>query len=189
MKPKMKVILLVAVLSLASLLTVSAQESDREVYPEQVSIEHNEAVKNFSSDFVSSFPTTGLFDNSALTLLGVNNLAALNVQGSENLTVLNQQGYGIFGGINILGDSNKASLSQSGSDLMSILDIRGDYNIFDMTQQGIGLKNIVFVLGSGLQFDALHTNAGFELNQVGAGSIPLSIEQKGTTVPIIIENN
>lgn len=186
----MKMLLLIVVFSLGTSITTTAQQTaKKEVYPVQVSIEHNEAVKNFSSDFVSSFTSSSLFDRPSFSLFGINNLASTNIRGSENLTVLSQQGYDIIGGINILGNQNTATLNQSGSDLLSILNIKGNYNEFNMTQQGIGLQNLVFILGSDLHFDALHTNNGFELNQHGVGGIPMSLEQTGGTLPIIIENN
>ncbi|MDZ7691748.1 MAG: curlin repeat-containing protein [Balneolaceae bacterium] len=186
----MKILLTISffALLLSATLPAYGQRAEAEVYPEQVSINHNDAVKSFSRDFV-----TTLSRRNSANMFGSNfdisNMAAINVWGDGNTAFFNQQGAGLLGAINVFGDENQASLSQSGSNLVSILTISGDYNHFDMTQQGVGLNNALFLIGSGLNFDAVQTNSGFELRQGGQTSIPISIQHTGQLPPLIIERN
>lgn len=184
MKPLLFTALTLAILAAA----VPALGQRSEVYPEQVSIQHNEAVKSFSRDFVTMLPGASSSDflNGDFS---INNMAAISIWGDENQATLNQQGYGILGYINIDGDENQARFNQSGTNLNSILTISGDANQFDMVQDGSGLSNGFLLIGSGLQFDVTQTNSGFELNQNGQSSIPFSIQHTGQLPPIIIEKN
>lgn len=176
-------------MSVISISTALGQISEKEVYPKQASINHNEAVKNFSKGFVSNYWGGAFIDSEFELGSGFNKTATINVMGSDNISILSQYGYGLTGVMNIQGSNNKTSLSQTGTDLMSILNIEGSHNEFNMNQYGSGLSNFVNVSGLGLQFDARHTNYGFEMTQQGVNSIPLSIQQTGRTVPITIKNN
>jgi hypothetical protein len=169
--------------------SVIAQDSNKEVYPEQVSIEHNEAVKKFSKDYVLTRPGFLSVGETSPSALGLSNLAEINVLGSENIITLKQLGTGLVGYMDIKGDLNEASIFQKGTNLESILQIQGNANQFDLLQEGVDLANNFEIIGSGMSFDAVQTNTGFELNQTGVGAIPLSIEQIGGVVPIRIESN
>lgn len=167
------------------LISSAFGQSSQEVYPKQVHIEHNDAVKSFSKDYVSLFRTSdlGLFADHENGSIG-----NISVTGSENVSFLLQQGYGIKGFIDVVGDHNLTSLQQQGGDLMSTLDIQGNQNQMDMTQQGFGLSNSIQLFGSGSNIDAMHTSQGLFLQQSGPGVIPLTIEQKGRPSPLIIRN-
>lgn len=181
-------VLLLPLLIYGLCITKAYGQEVKEVYPKQASIEHNDAVQSFSKDFsltLPGFPSSSNFQTPG----EFNNIASINVLGSENITVLNQMGYDITGLINVLGNQNRATLSQEGSDLHSVLNIEGDYNNLDLIQQGTGLQNYLQIHGSGSNFDVYQNNMGTEFSQTGMGSIPLSIQHTGRTVPIIIENN
>jgi len=167
-----------------------AQDANQEVYPEQISIEHNQAVKDFSSRYVSTLTGSALsLENLQQAAAGTNQFALINMVGDNNIATLIQTGgIGNAGLIDILGDQNKASLNQNGSDLLSILEIKGNLNQFNMDQLGSNLQKHVLIDGTGLQFDAEQTNAGFKLMQTGT-SIPFTLEQNGGSLPIIISNN
>lgn len=184
----MKILMSLLITLGITISTATGQVGEKEVYPKQASVNHNEAVKNFSKGFVSNSWGGALFDNAGL---GSNFIktATINVLGSDNISILSQYGYGITGVINVQGNHNETSLNQVGTDLRSILNIKGSYNEFNMDQFGHGLSNFVNVSGSGLQFDARQTNYGFEMSQQGVHSIPLSIQQRGRTIPITIKNN
>ena len=185
-----KTILLIVIWGIAWTMAIAQNQQNRkEVYPKQASIEHNDAVKNFSSDFVTAFSGLDLFHDLGFSLSGMNNTGSIDVLGSNNISVLSQQGYNIFGDINIEGDNNTTQLNQAGLNLSSVIDIMGDHNSLGMTQFGIGLQNHLQISGTNLQFNALHTNFGFQLQQQGVGSIPLTIQNTGNSIPIIITNN
>jgi len=171
-------------------LGLKAQDSNQEVYPEQTSIEHNQAVKDFSSRYVFTLTGSGLsLENLQQAAAGTNQFALINTVGDNNIATLIQTGgIGNAGLIDILGNQNKASLNQNGSNLLSILEIKGNLNQFNMDQLGSNLQKHVLIDGTGLQFDAEQTNAGFKLMQTGS-SIPFTLEQNGGSLPIIISNN
>ncbi len=182
--------LVIVIWGLAYIMAFGQQkDTNIEVYPEQASIEHNDAVKNFSRDFVTAFPAFNGLNSLGGSLLSINNTASINMLGSDNIAGISQQGYNILGEINIDGDNNNTQLIQKGLNLSSNINIEGNFNEFGMTQLGIGLQNNIQISGSNLQFNALHTNFGFQLQQQGVGSVPLSIQNTGRSIPIIIENN
>lgn len=167
-----------------------AQKSNQEIYPKQASIEHNQAVKDFSSRYVSTLSGSGLsLENLQQAAAGTNQYAVINTVGDNNIATLIQTGgIGNAGMIDILGNQNKAGLYQNGSNLLSILEIKGNLNQFNMDQLGNNLQKHMIIDGTGLQFDAEQTNTGFQLKQTGS-SIPFSLEQNGGSLPIIISNN
>jgi hypothetical protein len=162
---------------------------NKEVYPVQASIEHNEAVKNFSRDYITAFPAFNGLNNLGGTLSSMENTAIINMIGSDNNAGISQRGYNIMGVINIEGSNNNTQLIQTGLNLSSNINVEGNFNEFGMTQLGIGLQNDIQISGSNLQFNALHTNFGFQLQQQGIGAVPLSIQNTGRSIPIIIKNN
>lgn len=176
---------------MVGMLTISsqAQKLDREIYPEQASIEHNEAVKSFSGDFVSLFTNSSVLGNLQQMSMDANQIANIQTFGDENFAMLNQMGVSNIGVINILGNENNASLEQQGDRLFSILDIRGNRNSLDMLQDGVDLQNFLQITGSGMAFDVQQTNAGLQLMQTGVGSMPMYIQRSGRSIPIIISNN
>jgi len=171
-------------------MAASAQESKKqEIYPKQVSIEHNDAVQHFSRDFVTS-----LYDRSqALNLQTLsssfNNIASVYMMGDENTAVLKQLGSGNIGLINIWGSYNETSLTQEGQNLFAQLGIKGNGNTLEFDQSGSYNGAVFFLLGDGMDYKASQTNAGMQLLQGGATSIPFSIQHTGGTIPIIISHN
>ncbi|HEX6982044.1 MAG TPA: hypothetical protein VF181_04730 [Balneolaceae bacterium] len=183
----MKTLILFILMSTAIASASMAQKTDREIYPKQVSIEHNEAVKSFSGDFVTAFLSN--FSLADLQQASKSSLfSSINMIGNENVAFLIQEGLNNAGMINILGRKNEAKLSQRGQNLFSILNLFGNYNNFEMVQQGTGLQSYLNLGGSGLNFEAFQTNSGMTLIQRGPGAIPLTIHQTGQAIPIIIRN-
>lgn len=170
-------------------ISTQAQKLDREIYPKQASIEHNEAVKSFSGDFVSLFTNSSILGNLQQMSMDANQIANIRTIGDENMAALSQMGVSNIGIINILGNDNNASLEQRGDRLFSILDIRGNRNSLDMLQDGMDLQNFLQITGSDMAFDVQQTNAGLQLMQTGFGSMPISIQRSGRSIPIIISNN
>lgn len=169
--------------------TAAGQNSVQEVYPAQVSIDHNDAVESFSGTYISTLSGSPLQDIWRKGERSSGHLAVVHLTGVENTAVLTQEGYGISGLIEIGGAFNEARLEQRGADLLSILNIRGNANQFDMTQLGRGLQNYFNIYGSRQDLDVMQTNRGMRLTQTGTGSVPFSIQQTGRPSPIIISNN
>jgi len=185
----MKTFILILLLAGTLAISTKAQKLDREIYPKQASIEHNDAVKSFSGDFVSFFSNSPILGNLQQMSMDANQVANIRTIGDENMAILSQMGVSNIGIINILGNENNASLEQRGNRLFSVLDIRGNSNSLDVLQDGMDLQNFLQITGSGLAFDVHQTNAGLQLMQSGMGSIPMSIQQTGRSIPIIISNN
>jgi len=164
------------------------QKQNREVYPEQVSINHNDAVKKFSRDFVSTMHQyQGVMDMNSM-MLGINNAAYVSQVGNDNTAILYQKGNGNVGIIDMEGNGNSSELNQNGNYLLSLLKLKGNYNSLDFDQSGNRLGAMFYLEGQGLNFDAVQNESGMQLLQ-GGSSIPLLIRHSGGTTPIIISNH
>ncbi|HET6528288.1 MAG TPA: hypothetical protein VFG39_06020 [Balneolaceae bacterium] len=185
----MKTLTLFILISVSVASLSMGQKKDREVYPKQISIAHNEAVRNFSQDFVTAFLNNFSLDdlNQATGELG--QLSVINMKGDYNFALMLQRGFNNTGIINIVGNKNEATLEQKGNGLFSILNVYGRSNQLHVVQRGQGLKNGLQLSGSGINVGAFQNNNGMMLIQRGAGAIPLTIHQTGQTTPIIIRNN
>jgi hypothetical protein len=168
---------------------IQSQGLNKEVYPKQAAIEHNQAVKRFSRDFVLTTESSRAPIGMQAMLRSINNVAGIRIRGEENITVLQQEGAGLIGFMNVRGDGNDILVQQEGYDLLSLVNIRGNANRLTVSQQGLGLQHYLQISGSGLQFDARQTQRGFVLEQHGYGSIPMTIEQTGGMVPLQIITN
>lgn len=166
--------------------TTVAQEN-QEVYPQQASIEHNQAVKDFSREYFSAMGNNSSFNLQQLS--DGTSYALVNMEGSKNNAYLSQNGYGITGLMDISGSDNQSSMYQSGANLQSILEIEGHANQFNMMQTGNNIQNHFQIYSSGTNFEVQQNNSGMQFRQSGTGSIPLSIQQTGSSRPIIIQNN
>jgi hypothetical protein len=184
----MKKYLSLFVLIVLGLTNVHAQTLHQEVYPQQSSIEHNQAVRTFSQRYVSGIGMQSTLSRELASLSGAQNHTELTILGSENSTWIIQSGSGLLAQLSITGDANQAKLSQQGTDLQAQIDIVGNANLFDLLQDGIGLQHSLQLLGDGLQYQAIQTNQGLELTQFGVGTMPLQIEHQGGVLPIRIEH-
>lgn len=191
----MKTLLLTLSIVLGTALLASAQQSSGsskpEIYPQQVSIHHNDAVQHFSRDF----RTARTFGQSLnlFSLMGdvnFNNLSAVGLRGNENTAVLSQVGSGNVGIISVIGSNNDTSLSQNGNNLYALLGIDGSGNTLDFSQTG-SYNGAAFLLnGNGMDYKASQTDAGMQLMRGGRTSIPFTIRHSGpSTIPIIINHN
>lgn len=167
----------------------SQQNTKPEVYPRQVSIEHNDAVQHFSRDFVTSLYGRNAVLNLSSLMGSVNNLASVNLIGDQNTAVLSQLGSGNIGLINVIGNYNETSLTQEGNNLFAQLGIKGDNNSLEFDQSGSYNGAAFLLFGNGLDYKATQTDAGMQLFQGGGTSIPFTIQRTGRTIPIIISHN
>jgi len=185
----MKNLLLTALITILAGSLALAQTQREEIYPQQASIKHNQAVKKFSRDYVTLFANSSLLGNLQQGIMDVNQMAKIGIYGNENTAYLEQNGNWNIGLINIEGNNNEASLNQQGNRLYSNLNLIGDYNKLDVLQDGTNLQNYIQLRGNNLSFNVEQTNSGLQLLQNGARSIPLRIQQTGGIIPIIIENH
>jgi hypothetical protein len=161
-------------------------DRNREVFPSQVSIDHNDAVRSFSQDFVTAFTTGSLqFDEGART---ANHIAIINQFGTGNTALLEQYGLSNMASINMFGNFNFASLIQDGINNVSNIHLIGDHN--RITGLQIGESNRLDILFEGSGFDRRFEQIGdnHSIEMTGEG-IPLSITQTGNGTNLIIENN
>ena len=165
-----------------------AQEKNREVdvFPDQVSIEHNEAVQRFSRDFVTSLADRRE-GNQALNdaVNGANQVAIINQFGFDNTASIIQTGFGNFAKIHIKGNRNNARIDQDGNNNRALLNIFANDNDISLLQDG---SNNTFNSDAGLNHDVSQIGNNLSIQTRGIG-IPLRIEQTGQGAGIIIENN
>ncbi|MBP3191740.1 hypothetical protein [Natronogracilivirga saccharolytica] len=181
----MKTLAIISAFLLTGYTSVLSQNSEREVFPEQVSIDHNEAVRGFSGDFVTMNPTAGRTDedlpetsqNTAIiSLIGMENMVMLEQIGSMNRAALSINGDGNDAEFTQNGIGNTASVNVVGSDNFIRGWQEGNYNHIGLNYEGSGTQQQVQQLGN-------HQSA--EFNGVG---MPLTITQSGDGARVIIEN-
>lgn len=184
----MKSLLLNFLLSTFIISISTAQGINREVFPRQVSIEHNQAVRTFSRDFATAFSNNFIATKPDRAFADFSQLSAINILGDANYASLLQKGFNNAGIINIRGNRNEAKVKQQGQYLFSIVNLLGDDNQLTMNQQGVGQISYLQLMGSGINFDAFQSSSGMKLIQSGTG-IPLIIQHRGRPLPIIIRSN
>lgn len=177
------------VASETGLIMAQMTDRDQEVFPEQVSIDHNDAVKKFSRDFISNSINVGTEVESLLQSLDmISQLAIVNETGNGNSVRLYQGGYNNFIVAGLEGNSNSLDVEQRGDHNAASFRIRGSYNELDLLQEG---SFNTFIRSFNSNFNqGQFSQSGFGLNlQIeGQNSIPLIIEQRGQGSGILIEN-
>ena len=173
---------LINILMILFLFTITdgiTQEKDREVdvFPDQVSIEHNEAVQRFSRDFVTTLADrregTQALDNA---VNGANQVAIINQFGFGNTASIFQNGFGNFASINLIGLKNEAKIDQRGNDNESRINLIGINNEFSILQDGsnntfnvdflgVGLNQDVSQIGNNLSIQTVVSEFRSELNK------------------------
>lgn len=167
-----------------------AQGVDREidVFPEQASIEHNDAVKKFSRDYVSSGIMSSSANSFINSILQANQLAIINQIGNDNIASINQSGNNNYAMINIVGDQNEIGIDQDGNRNIAGLTFIGDQNEFSLIQRGDYNLFNRFKVTNGYQGQYIQNGLGLGLEIRGTNGIPMSIEQTGQNMGILIEN-
>ncbi|MFP8488070.1 curlin repeat-containing protein [Gracilimonas sp. Q87] len=171
--------------------TVVAQgvERDVDIFPEQVSIEHNDAVKQRSQQYVSmGRPLTALntFINS---IMQADQTAIINQFGNDNIASISQTGNGNNAYVTILGDRNEAGVEQYGDDNFALLKIIGDDNKYGLLQEGNENKFVGGIFTNGYQNNYTQSGNGLSFTLQGPNSMGLMIEQIGQGFDLIIESN
>lgn len=185
----MKRILLLIVVVLAGFYQANAQTSQNpgEVFIQQASFDHNDAVKRFTGDFVTMFE----MDFDAFAESGENsNTAIINQYGNGNKTGITQNGWGNKALVNLLGDNNTTGLLQDGSDNQFILNLEGSNNSVSGEQVGSQNSLRLDLIGTvnNQTFTQIGNNLTIELIDNGNGGVPMQIEQRGNGANITIEN-
>lgn len=185
----MKKLILILIVALAVAFEADAQTSQNpgEVFIQQASFDHNDAVKQFTGDFVTMFEMNfDAFDDSGEN----SNTAIVNQYGNGNSSGITQNGWGNKALVNLLGDNNTTGLLQQGSDNQFILNLEGNGNTLTGTQQGSQNKLRMDLIGSGTNqtFTQMGNNLTIELIDNGTGGVPLQIEQRGDGASVTVEN-
>lgn len=181
----MKTLIIAILTVLLGSLGAHAQNVDREVFPEQVSIEHNQAVKSFSRDFVITLPAASPADRD---LPAIDRQTAMVTQrGDMNTLNLIQSGTQNYAEIATIGNRNTVDWSQFGKGNWVKLNLIGDDNNFEGNQRGIANQLNLNHTGNGVNqsFNQIGNSHYLEFNGVG---IPMSVTQRGNGAAIIIEN-
>lgn len=169
---------------------VFAQDSElnAEVYPQQVTIEHNQAVVSFSQDFVSMFEADidRFFELDKTTFDG--NDATINQYGNDNHSLIEQFGFGNLALINILGNHNNTSLTQDGNHNRTIMNIEGDNNVVDYLQDGNNNRIGLNFIGDGLNqsYEQVGNDQSIQFSGIG---IDIEVFQIGNGAAVEIINN
>lgn len=186
----MKSLLLLLLLALAGFYHSVAQTSQNpgEVFIQQASFDHNDAVKQFTGDF------TTMFDMDFDAFSGFDeesNSAVVNMYGNDNRSSVGQSGWGNMAFVNILGDRNTTGLTQSGSGNQYILNLEGNDNSVTGDQVGSDNRLRMDLIGTvnNQTFTQTGNNLTLQLIDNGNGGIPMQIEQQGNGASVTIENH
>lgn len=185
----MKRLVLLLIMVLAGLNQANAQTSQNpgKVFIQQASFDHNDAVKQFTGDFVTMFE----MDFDAFNESGENsNTAIVNQYGNNNTTGIMQNGWGNQALVNLLGDNNTTGLVQSGTDNQFILNLEGNDNSVSGEQVGSQNRLRMDLIGTvkNQTFNQMGNDLTTELIDNGKGGIPMQIEQRGDGASVTIEN-
>jgi len=181
----MKIIITFTILLLVLSLSDIAAQSN-EVFPPQISTDHNEAVQMHSQRYVTSLYDNGGFANgvgSAST-----NFVDIVQFGVGNITDISQNGAGNFVNLSLIGNSNRTGIFQDGNFNSATILLSGNNNEFDLLQ--IGDNNIYNTERNhnGARSDlVIQEGDNLNINISGQG-VPLNIEQRGNGASVIIEN-
>ncbi|MFN1833970.1 hypothetical protein AB2B38_001810 [Balneola sp. MJW-20] len=186
----MKTILTFIVLIFGSTSLLFAQAGREEIYPDQVSINHNDAVKQFSRLFVSDFFRQGGFSRDASDLVGDSNrLSDVSIYGNNNTAEIAQLGLYNYANVGIYGNGNSVDIQQNGLNLAATLKLMGENNEFNLSQSGQNNTYYGVMLLADQIINRTQSGMNNTLVEFGIGSIPLNISQTGDAMQLIIDYN
>lgn len=107
---------------------------------------------------------------------GVGNVLSLTQQGMGNQFFLSQVGGGLVASFAQTGTDNLLELSMEGTDNVVTGAQVGDRNSYTLSISGSGTEHEIFQFGNDLS----------ALQVVGAGMLPVSIEQRGTATAVVV---
>lgn len=169
--------LLIIILSLILLRAGNGfAQNNSEVFPEQVSIDHNEAVQSHSRDYVLMISVPEPSRHPAYN--GMGHIAAISQTGSENITKLNQTGFSHFAEIILTGDLNEIWSDQRGKYNQLYINLTGDHNRITSFQEGEQNSIWLQETASGTHWNFEQLGNHHEIEIIGSG-IPMNIRQTG----------
>lgn len=162
-----------------------SQSVDREIFPEQVSIEHNQAVKSFSGDYVTMSVSTRSEDHKPPE---VSVQTAIVTQiGMENMVMLNQTGELNYADIITRGNLNEVEWLQDGRRNWVSIELIGNQNTIIGEQRGNYNELRLNYEGDGLDKSFLQ-DGNHQLLEFSGTPIPMTVTQRGDGATVIIEN-
>ncbi len=181
----MKTLLTIVVLIFLASSALS-QSVDREIFPEQVSIEHNQAVKSFSGDYVT-MSASSLSENEKPPEVSVQTAIVTQI-GMENMVLLSQTGDLNYANISTVGDNNRVDWSQVGMRNWVSLELIGDQNRITGEQRGDFNQLRLNYEGDGLEQSFLQ-DGDYQILEFNGVGIPMTVTQRGDGATVIIENH
>ena len=181
----MKPLLTIMTLFLVGMNSAISQSVDREIFPEQVSIEHNQAVKSFSGDFVTMSASTRS-ENEKPPEVSVQT-AIVTQFGMENMVLLNQTGELNYANITTNGNFNYVDWSQLGTRNWVSLELIGDQNRITGEQRGDYNQLILNYEGDRAE-QSLVQEGNYQFLEFNGVGVPMSVTQTGDGATLIIDN-
>ena len=182
----MKPLLTIVLLLLVGMSSAFSQNVDREIFPEQVSIDHNQAVKSFSGDFVTMGVSTRSEDHKPPE---VSVQTAIVTQiGMENMVLLNQTGELNYANITTDGNFNTVDWRQIGMRNWVSIVLDGNSFEIDGVQDGNFNEIRLNYEGDGVKQTFLQ-EGDHQLLEFSGTPIPMTVTQMGDGATVIIENH
>lgn len=181
----MKPLLTIVILILVGMSPAVSQSVDREIFPEQVSIDHNQAVKSFSGDYVTMSVSTRSEDHKPPEVTV--QTAIVTQIGMENMVMLNQTGELNYANVTTRGNFNEVEWIQDGRRNWVSVKLIGDNNNIIGEQRGDFNELRVNYEGDGLDKSFLQ-DGNHQFLEFSGRPIPMTVTQRGDGATVIIEN-
>lgn len=117
------------------------------------------------------------------------NTASIQQIGDYNRAFVQQTGRGNVAGLYQGGNGNDASVYQLGNQNVMAAWFFGNDNTFGLTQRGDGNTYVLGFWGSDLDHQVVQEGNGLTAFQLGIGSLPFGIKQRGNGAEVRIEHN
>lgn len=166
-----------------SLAVAQTSQNPGEVFIEQASITHSDAVKQFTGEFATTlFNTIDIFPDKIRS----DQSTVIIQKGAGNRAFLEQDGILNTALLNLIGADNNTTLIQAGNRNSSVIKLTGSDNLVDFLQLGKDNRLEVNIIGSGLnqQFEQFGNNHAMQVSGIG---LPIQVSQAGNGVSVIIE--
>ena len=132
---------------------------------------------------------TGFDTPAPSTLSSGGSMAMVHQEGEGNTIMLSQLGFANRAVLTQVGSFNRIDARQEGDrNLLEVL-LQGSNNGLDVTQRGNDNVYKLDFLGDGLAHSVLQEGSGLQAAQIGIGTLPLSIEQRGTGMELVIHHS
>jgi hypothetical protein len=120
---------------------------------------------------------------------GTGNRTTIEQSGTDNVVAVRQYGTRNVASVVQLGSANRLDAVQNGTANVLHVALAGSDNALGLVQRGEDNRYSLDFRGSGLDHAVVQEGIGLRATQVGVGSLPFGIQQRGTGMEITVQHN